>query len=221
MMIVKNLPYLSICKSNDPFLNEGGVYTIRLKNYVAKYSDGRVVRSKEYAYAFVTRPRYEPNYKSGVVAIIVVPNYTEPVENNDTNKDGKPPRREYTVHVCHYRDELFEMADAKVHFKIKTIKDDTECDCEIAADIDSFGDFYPWGEYGPTFSCGGAFGNKLCLENLCNGLREGMLYRMDYFPVVTGKGMIMVDDLFEQASVSLDEVEDNESEIQKKNDEIN
>lgn len=186
------------CTINDFHLNQGGVHTIRLKNYIARYSDGRIVKPKEYAYAFVTRPRYELYYESGVVAVIAVPNEIKPIVIDDTNKTNEPPLREYTVHVCHYRDELFEMAHGKVHFKFKTIEDDIECDCEITADVDSIGDFYPWGRYGPKFLCGGAFGNKLCFNNFCDKLRRGILYWMDYTPTVAGKGAINVDDLFEQ-----------------------
>lgn len=197
-LMIGDMGIEGFCTTNDLHLNQGGVYTIRLKNYVARYSDGRIVKPKEYAYTFVTRPRYELNYKSGVVAVIAVSNEIKPIVVDDTNKSNEPPLREYTVHVCHYRDELFEMADGKVHFKFRTTEDDVECNCEIVADIDSIGDFYPWGKYGPKFLCGGAFGNKLCFKNFCNELRRGMLYRMEYEPMITGKGMINVDDLFEQ-----------------------
>lgn len=190
-----------MCKPDDTFLNKGGVYTIRLKNYVAKYSDDRVVKSKEYAYAFVSRPRYEEYCGSGVVAIIAAPNDIKTIKNNDINKEGKPPQREYTIHVCDYHDELFEMADAKAHFKFKTTKDDTECNCEITADIDSIGDFHLYGKCGPKFSCGGAFDDRYNFDKLCNDLRKGMLYTMDYIPTVTGKGMVKVDDLLKQTSV--------------------
>lgn len=185
-----------MCKPDDAFLNEGGVYTIRLKNY-CEYDNGRVVKSK-YAYAFVSRPRYEEYCGCGVVAIIAVPYDMKTIKNNDMNKEGKPPQREYTVHICDYRDELFEMADEKVHFKFKTIKDATKYDCEITADIDSVGDFYPYGKGGLKFLCGGAFDDKYNFDELCNSLRKGMLYRMEYIPTVAAKGMVKVDDLLKQ-----------------------
>lgn len=141
-LIIKDMCIEDFCTTNDLHLNQGKTYKFKLKDYVARYSDGHIVKTDD-AYMVLGRPRYESDFDSKLVAIVAAKD-----ESRLASTKSEKIHDRYYTYICKYSDELFELSNWKVHFKFKADHNDKECDCEITADIIALGDWY-------YFGCGG------------------------------------------------------------------
>lgn len=177
-LIIEDMCIEDFCTTNDLHLNQGKTYTFKLKDYVARYSDGHIARTDD-AYMVLGRPRYESDFDSKLVAIVVAKD-----ESRSASTKSEKIHDQYYTYICKYSDELFELSNWKVHFKFKVNYNDKECDCEITADIIALGDWYYF-EYGGQIHLEGIFCNEEMLERCCHTYFETGLFQTHKFkPII-------------------------------------
>lgn len=186
-LIIEDMCIEDFCTTNDFHLNQGKTYKFKLKDYVARYSDGHTVKTDD-AYMVLGRPRYEDDYNSKLVAIVVAKDESRPASTK-----SEKIYDQYYAYICKYSDELFELSNWKVHLKFKTTHNDEECDCEVTADIIAVGDWYYFG-YGGQVPLEGIFCYEEALKRYCHTYFGTGLFQTHKFKPAIAREDYMMDE---------------------------